>query len=134
MTVAEINIKEELLSGIKTKMSNITGGCTGTPVYLTDISFRTSDRKHGNDRILISCLFMNEEGSVCADMFRSGPAGCVDFICGLMIDSFEENVLMNIITCLNRNMWHISDSIDELRKKKKTITSALKIPFFKKGA
>jgi len=134
MTVGMINIKEELVSGIKNKMSDITYGCKGIPVYLKDVSFRASASKVRNDKISIICLFINEEGKVCADMFRSGPAGCVDFICGIIIESFEESILVNIITCLNKNMWYISDSPDVLRKNKKTIVSAFKIPFFKKGA
>jgi hypothetical protein len=134
MTISGINIKEELLFGIKSKMSDITCNQRGMPVYLADVSFKAAGMRGGNDRISISCLFINEDGRVCADMFRSGSAGCVDFICGLMIDSFEESVLVHLITCLNRNMWHIHDSIDELRKKKKGISSHLKISLFKKGA
>lgn len=130
----EIKVKEELISVIKSRISSITGNHKEMPVYLSDVTFKSSRENGRNSRISISCLFVNEEGNICADMFRSGTAGCVDFICGLMINTFEGKVLENIISSLDGNMWYITDSIDELRKKKKNIVSSFKIPFFKKGA
>ena len=130
----EITVKEELVSQIRNRIISITGDYNEMPVYLADVSFRSPGENGRKGRISICCLFVNEEGNICADMLRSGSAGCADFICGLKISSFEEKVLENIISSLDGNKWYVSDSTDVRVKKKKKFTSVVKMPFFKRGA
>jgi len=134
MPAATLNSKYELIQEIKSKITEIHGNDSEKPVNLDDVSYRESGRSNCGGKINITCLFINEEGNVCADMYRTGAAGCVDFICGLSLDSINEKFLMKIISALNEKKWSVEDYPVLKKEKKRNLVSAFKIPFFQKGA
>ncbi len=134
MAAAAINAKDELILEIKGKISEITGPDTAVPVNLDNFLFHESGRSNCGGKINITCIFINEDGNVCGDMYRSGPAGCVDFICGLDLNSVSEKVLKLIISALKENRWSVLEHPVSEKQKKRNFTSAFKIPFLQKGA
>jgi len=125
--------KYELLLEIKERITHISNSDAGRPVNLDNVLIQESGRSGCGGKISISCLFINEDGNVCADMYRTGSAGCVDFICGLTLDSADGKILEGIISALDKNKWSITDYPVLEKQKKRTIASSFKIPFFQKG-
>jgi len=134
MPAAVINKNEELIREIKEKVSDISCGDNGRPINLDNVVFRESGRSKSGSRINITCLFINEDGNVCADMYRSGSAGSVDFICGLDLSSADERILNEIKTALLGGKWSVADYQAVENNKKRNPVSSFKIPFLQKGA
>ncbi len=134
MAAAAIITKDELLLEIKEKISEIAGINAGSPVNLNNFYFHESGRSNCSGKINITCIFINENGNVCGDMYRSGSAGCVDFICGLDLNSVNEKILKKIICELNEDRWTVVEQPVFEKEKKRNFTSTFKIPFFQKGA
>ena len=133
MPEVKIKSKDEIILQIKEKITDIAGSDTGKPVNLDNVFFNESGKSNCGGKIIVTCLFINEDGNACADMYRSGPAGCVDFICGLALISVDEKILKRIISALDENRWSIADFQIE-KQKKKNLVASLKIPFLQKGA
>ena len=134
MPAATINTKEELISAIKEKIMNISGNDAGRPVKLENVPFYESGRPYGSGKIYVASIFINEDGNLCADMYRSGSAGCIDFICGLDLNSADEKNLKQIISALDGNRWSVAEPPVMEKQKKRNLVSSFKIPFLKKGA
>ena len=132
--LAAVNKKNELIQKIKMKVIEILGSETGRMVNLDNVLCRESGQSNVGVKISITCLFLNEDGNLCADIYRSGSTGSVDFICGLVIDSLNEKVLKHVITALDENRWSVADCPVSEKKKKIKFSSAFKILFFQKGA
>jgi hypothetical protein len=134
MPAAVKKTKDELILEIKDKIVQIAGNDAGRPVNLDGVLINESGRSNGAGKISISCLFINEDGNVCADMYRAGSAGCVDFICGLALNSSSEKILKEIMSALDDKRWSIADYPEDEKQKKRNLVSAFKIPFLQKGA
>lgn len=134
MAAAAIKTKDELLLEIKEKISEIAGVNDGSPVNLSNALFHESGRSNFVGKINITCIFINEDGNVCGDMYRSGSAGCVDFICGLDLNSVNEKILKQIICAFDENRWFVVEHPVCEKHKKRKFTSTFKIPFLQKGA
>ncbi len=134
MPALVINKNKELIAGIKERVLDISGDDDGRAIDFDDVVFRESGRSGCGGKISITCLFINEDGNVCADMYRSGSAGCVDFICGLDLNSLEEKVLKEIMSALFTGKWSAVDYPIVEKIKKRNPVSSFKIPFLQKGA
>ena len=77
---------EELLANIKSRIEEITSGESGMLVYLKEAVFpEGNSRGPSQSMITVSCLFLSEEGSICADLFRTGTAGFMECVYGSMV-------------------------------------------------
>jgi len=134
MPSAEIKSKDELIHEIKEKITDISGIVARRPVNLENFLFSESHRSGCGGKISITCLFINDDGNVCADMYRFGSAGCVDFICGRALNTIDEKVLKKIMSALEEKKWSVTDYPIMETQKKRNLVSSLKIPFLQKGA
>lgn len=134
MSAVIIETKDELISAIKERIISISGSDEVRTVNLENVQFHESDRTAANGRMYITCIFINEDNNVCADMYRSGAACCVDFICGLDLKSVDEKNLKQILSALDKNICFDEDAPVIAKQKKRNLVSALKIPFLQKGA
>ncbi len=134
MPAAVIKTKDELISAIKEKIMNITCNDAGRPVNLDNVMLHESDRSNCGGKLLISCIFVNEEGNLCGDMYRSGAAGCVDFFCGLDLNTINEKNLNTVLSALDGGRWSVPDSPSMGNNKKRNIVSSFKMRFLQKGA
>lgn len=134
MSPSEINSKDEMIINIRERILDSGSNDTGLTINLENFSFSESGRSNSGIKMSISCLFVNEDGKVCADMYRWGAAGVVDFICGRAIDALDENILRKLISTLD-GYGILSSRCNSIGKqKKRRIVSAFRIPFHKKGA
>lgn len=126
--------ENELICEIKEKLIN-AGGAKGDPVYLDGISyFETRKSSSGSANITINCLFINEEGDVCADLYRSGTAGFFDFICGKRICDLSERGLKEVLFALENNMWYMKETRErENPRSRRLFRLPLRLPFLYKG-
>lgn len=134
MPSAAFKHKDELILEIKERITDIAGIDAGIPVNLENVLFSESYRSGCGGKISITCLFINEDGNICANMYRSDTAGCVDFICGLVLDSVDEKALNHIKSALEEKRWSVTKNSVVEKPKKRNIVSSFKIPFFQKGA
>jgi hypothetical protein len=134
MVSSDLDIKDELIREIKEKIQVISGESEGIPVYLENVAFPETDRSAGGGKITITCLFINEDGRLRADMHRSGCAGCVDFICGISLNLLDERSLGKIVYALNENRWSMPEIPAGKKQKKRNPVSVFKLPFLQKGA
>ena len=114
-----IDIKtDETLLNIKKKILDITEDETGMPVYLKQVIFPESDSKRGSQCIInASCLFINEEGNVCADLFRTGTAGFMECVYGNIISSIGKRGLEEIYSALLEERWYTSEPAANIKVK-----------------
>lgn len=126
--------KDELIQEIRERITAIPGVDAGRPVNLDNVLFNESGRSGCGGKINITCLFINDDGNVCADMYRAGTAGCIDFICGLTLSSVDEKALKKVISALEEERWSVPDYPLEKKQKKRNLVSSFKIPFLQKGA
>lgn len=126
--------KEKLILEIKEMITCISGSDSGKPINLHNVSVHQTGRSACGGKINISCIFINEDGNVCADMYRLGIAGCVDFICGLVLDSVDETILNEILYAFSEHRWSLDDYPDMEKDKKKKFASNFRIPFLQKSA
>ncbi len=134
MSPAEINSKKEMILNIKERILDSCNCKIGMTVNIENFNFSESGKSNSGVKMSISCIFLNEDGNVCADMYRWGAAGCVDFICGRALDSLDENTLKKLIFTLDRNGVLSMNYNSSSKRKKKHLVSILKFPFLKKGA
>jgi len=134
MAAAVEKDRVELLREIKEKITHISESDAGRPVNLDNVLCHESGRSNCYGKINITCLFINEEGNVCADMYRTGSVGCADFFCGMTLDSVDKKILGEIVSALDRNKWSVADYPVLEKHKKRNLASSFKIPFFQKDA
>lgn len=123
-----------LLESIKSKITE-AGGDTGTPLYLDGVSyFETRKSRTGSGSLSINCIFINEEGNVCADLYRSGAAGFFDFICGKEISDLSDRGLTEILYALEKGNWSVEDTGEAQGERGKCGMTRLpfKIPFMRR--
>jgi hypothetical protein len=124
---------DELLINIKLKIEEITSGEIGMLVYLKEAVFpEGNSRGASQSMITVSCLFLSEEGSICADLFRSGTAGFMECVYGSMINSIGKRGLEEINSALMEGRWYISETPgngNEKVKKKTSKKKNLHVPF-----
>ncbi len=123
-----------LLESIKSKIAE-AGGDTGSPLYLDGISyFETRKSSTGSGNLSINCIFINEEGNVCADLYRSGAAGFFDFICGKEISDLSERGLTEILYALDKGLWSVEDTgeVQGGRGSRGMTRLPFKIPFMRR--
>lgn len=127
------NKTDELLANIKLKMEEITSGEIGMLVYLKEAVFpEGNSRGPSQSMITVSCLFLSEEGSICADLFRAGTAGFMECVYGSMINSIGKRGLEEINSALMEGRWYISETPghgNEKVKKKTSKKKNLHVPF-----
>jgi len=134
MSAAPVKTKNELILEIKKKIKYISGNDAGNPVNFDNSLFYESGRSSTACRMNITCLFINEDGTICADIYRSGSEECVDYICGLDLNSLNEKILIRILSAIDHNKWSVNDSADLEKEKKRIQFLNFKIPFLQKGA
>ena len=124
---------DELLANIKTKIEEITSGEIGMLVYLKEVVFpEGGSRGASQSMITVSCLFLSEEGGICADLFRTGTAGFMECVYGSVISSIGKRGLEEINTALMDGRWYISETPgtgNEKEKKKTSRKKSLHVPF-----
>ena len=123
-----------LLESIKSKIAE-AGGDSGTPLYLDGVSyFETRKSRTGSGSLSINCIFINEEGNVCADLYRSGAAGFFDFICGKEISDLSDRGLTEILFALEKGNWSVEDTgeVQGKRGKGGMARLTIKIPFMRR--
>ncbi|HPJ34772.1 MAG TPA: hypothetical protein PK358_08055 [Spirochaetota bacterium] len=132
---------EELVSSIKEILEEITSGEVGMLVNLRGVVFPEGGRGGAQSTIAVSCLFINEEGSVCADLFRNGTAGFMECVYGSIISTIREKGLEKIRDALLRGEWSLSENLESIsgngRKKtrrKKSRGGPFKFSFMARGA
>jgi len=122
---------EELIADIKMKLDEITSSEIGMLVYLKEVVFPESNsRGASQSMITVSCLFVNDEGGICADLFRTGTAGFMECVYGSMINGIGKRGLEEINSALLDGRWYISESPgSEKDSKKITKKKSLHVPF-----
>lgn len=130
------NISTGFLARIKELILEITGDNREAVICFNDVLFNESSRsKMGSSSVSVSCIFLDEEDRICADMYRAGIAGFYEFICGISIDDLPVRGLEEIVFALENRRWSIND---ETKPKKKSgsrnFLMNFRIPFHLKGA
>jgi hypothetical protein len=133
---------EELIANIKSRIEEITSGEIGMLVYLKEVVFPEGNgRGASQSMITVSCLFLSEEGSICADLFRTGIAGFMECVYGSMISGISKRGLEEINSALMDGRWYISeipgDGSDKEKKKisrKKSLHVPFKLSMLMRGA
>lgn len=124
---------DELLAIIKKRIEEITSGEVGMPVYLKEAVFTEwKSRGSSHSMITVSCLFLNEESNICADLLRTGSAGFMECIYGNIISSIGIKGIEEINSALMEGRWYISESPrsgNEKEKKKASRKKSLNVPF-----
>jgi hypothetical protein len=126
--------ENELIQEIKSKITDAGGG-SGDPVYLDGVSyFETRKSSTGSANVSINCIFINEEGEICADLYRSGTAGFFDFICGKKIYDLSERGLREVLYALDNDLWYVKETVEkEKTESKGQFRFSLRLPFLYKG-
>ena len=128
--------KEEILDQMKTAINDITCGDSSIIINLRSVEFSESCRSGlGSSRLAIGSLFVNDDGRVCADMYRTGSGGFFEFICGISIDDIGRRGLDEILYALRNGRWSVSEQ-PRVQKKPRSRKMAipLRMPFHLKGA
>lgn len=131
-----INTENEKLVRIRELITEITGGARGVVIYLKNVSYTESYRSNmGSSSISISCVFINDSGAICADIYRTGNGGFFEFICGKAIDDLSTRGLDDITYALCGGNWSVSEQVrPHKRIKNKTSFVPFRLLFHQKGA
>lgn len=124
---------EDLLAGIKVRIEEITSGEIGMLVYLKEAVFPEGNSRGASQSIItVSCLFLNDEKNICADLFRAGTAGFMECVYGSAINAISRRGLEEINSALNDGRWYVSEnpgSGSEKQGKKASRKKAIHVPF-----
>ena len=124
---------EDLLTNIKIRIEEITSGEIGMLVYLKEVVFpEGNSRGASQSMITVSCLFLGDDGAICADLFRTGTAGFMECVYGSMISGIGKRGLEEINSALMDGRWYISETPgkgEEKDKKKTSRKKSLHVPF-----
>jgi len=128
--------EDDTLQQIEELIAEITGDDCGIIINLRNVSFTESSRSGvGSSTFSVSNLFLNDEGRLCADLYRSGSGGFFEFICGIGIEDVGRRGLDEILYALRNNRWALNE---QPRPQKKTrsrrMLMPVRIPFHLKGA
>ena len=126
--------ENELIQDIKSRIIDAGGG-SGNPIYFEKVSYFESRKSStGSANVSINCIFINEEGEICADLYRSGTAGFFDFICGKRISDLSEQGLNEVLYALDNNMWYVKEVAEKEKRAGKGLSRLpLRLPFLYKG-
>jgi len=137
MTIKFLQPKDYLITEIRDRVIYLLGDDIKRNINLQNVYFYHSDITESGDRTNISCIFINDEGRLCADMHRSGLDVSMNFICGIFVDSLDEKILKRIIRAFDEGKCTVEDyshDLHEDRDKKMNLLSVLKSVFFQKSA
>lgn len=123
----------DLIADIKNRVCEITKGEIGMIVYLRDASYNDYSRGGSHNIITVSCIFINEEGNLCADLFRSGPGGFMECLYGNIVESIGTKAIEIINSALVEGRWYLAenprDDSSGKNDKKKVARKKFHLPF-----
>ena len=137
MAIKIVQSKDELITEIRDKIIYLLKDDLERNINLRNIYFYHSDILESNDRTNITCIFINNEGNLCVDMYRSGPDVSINFICGILIDSLDERILKRISRAFDEGKCTVADYSHDLYEegdKRMNLFSVFKSVFSKKSA
>jgi len=124
----------EITARINDLVTEITGGDRGVIVNLKGVTYTETYRSElGSSTIDVSCLFINDDGTLCADMYRTARGGFFEFICGKSIDDMCRKGLHEIVYALTNERWSVSEQVRKKTGNRRSF-SPLKISFHLRGA
>ncbi len=128
--------EKDVLRRISERIDEISGGDRSTVIYLNGVSYNESARPvHGSPVIAVSCIFVDEDERICADMYRTGNGGFYEFICGKVINDMPVKGLAEIVYALENAKWNIGGQVRAHKKiRRKNVRTQSRIPFHLKGA
>jgi len=129
--------KDEMMTEIRDRIIYLLNDDLGRIINFEDVYFYPADMLENRNRVIITCIFLNNEGNLCVDMYRSGNDVSANFMCGIAVDSLDERVLKTIIKAFNEAKCRIEDYSCDLykeRNKKLNLLSVFKSVFFQKSA
>ena len=137
MSVKIIQTKDDLITEIRDRMIYLLEDDLERNINLRNVYFYHSDILGSSDRTNITCIFINNDGRLCVDMYRSGLDASMNFICGISLDSLDERILKRIIRAFDEVKCTIEDFSHDLyeeRSKRLNIVSVFKSVFSQKSA
>lgn len=128
--------ENDILDQINTKMNEITGGDGGIIINLRNVAFNESCRSSlGSSTLAVSNLFINDDGRLCADIYRTGSGGFFEFICGMGIEDVGSRGLDEILYALRNERWTLSEQPRPQKKSRsRKMLMPIRMPFHQKGA
>jgi len=128
--------QKEILDQINTIINDITGGDGGIIINLKNVAFNESCRSNlGSSTLAVSNLFINDDGRLCADIYRTGSGGFFEFICGMGIEDVGSRGLDEILYALRNDRWTLSEQPRPQKKSRnRKILMPIRMPFHLKGA
>ncbi len=128
--------QNEILDQIQAIIDDITGGDCSIIINLKNVIFNESCRSNlGSSTLAVSSLFINDDGRLCADMYRTGSGGFFEFICGIGIGDVGLRGLDEILYALRNERWSLSGEPRPQKKaKNRKILIPVRMPFHLKGA
>jgi hypothetical protein len=129
-------LKDELITGIKDRAISLLQDDLERNINLRNVYFYNSDLLDSCDRTNITCIFVNSEGNLCVDMYRSGYDVSMNYICGILIDSLDEKILKRIVRAFDEGKCSAEDFSTGFyeRNKRSNLLSVFKSAFFQKSA
>ena len=137
MAIKILQAKDELITEIRDKIIYLLNDDIRRNVYLEDVYFYHSDILENRNRVTITCIFINDEGNLCVDMYRAGYDVSSNFMCGIRLDSLDERVLKTIIKAFAEGKFTVEDHLyDSCKEKNKGLNlfSVFKSVFSQKSA
>ena len=128
--------KDELITEIRERVIYLLQDDLERNVNLRNVYFYNSDILNNCDRTNITCIFVNNEGNLCVDMYRSGYDVSMNYICGILIDSLDEKILKRIVRAFDEGKCTVEDSSPDLyeRDKRSNLFSVFRSVFSQKSA
>ncbi|MCL2155439.1 MAG: hypothetical protein FWH53_07240 [Leptospirales bacterium] len=137
MSVKIIQTKDDLITEIRDRMIYLLEDDLERNVNLRNVYFYHSDILESSDRTNITCIFIDNDGMLCVDMYRSGLDASMNFICGIRVDSLDEKILKRIIRAFDEGKCTVADYSHDLyeeKNKRLNIVSVFKSVFSQKSA
>jgi len=127
--------EDDILQQIEELVVEITEGDCGIIINLRNVSFNESRSSVGSSTLFVSNIFFNDEGRLCADLYRSGGGGFFDFICGIGIEDVRLEGLYEILHALRNSRWTLSEQpVAQKKTRRRRLPIPVRIPFHLKGA
>ena len=137
MAESILQAKDALIKEIRDRIIYLLHDDIRRNVFLEDVYFYHSDILENRNRITITCIFFNDEGNLCIDMYRSGYDMYSNYMCGIRLDSLDERVLNTIVKAFDEDKFFVeAHSYDLCKEKTKRLNlfSAFKSVFSQKSA
>jgi len=121
----------DLVEDIKGKIADITSGEIGMIVYLKNASYHDNSRGSTHNIITVSCVFINDDGNLCADLFRTGAAGFMECLYGNIVSGMGLKGVEVIYSAINEGRWYLAETPkkNDYEKKVKQKKRLFNIPF-----